>query len=55
MFPNRPDFYSMARDVGDGYWLSTHSSNAGKLVLLKKAAGLAGIEFGTDLRVRFDK
>ena len=54
LFPGHPELHGNARNVGEGYWLSTHSSSAGKVSLLKKAAGVAGVDFGTDLRVRFE-
>ena len=55
LFPGRPEFHGAAREVGQGYWISTQNSTAGKRSLIKSAADVAGLEVGGGLRVRFEK
>ena len=54
LFPGHPELHGNARAVGDGYWVSTHSSNKGKMRLIRHAASVAGVTLGDDLRVRFE-
>lgn len=55
LYPGRPDLAHMSRPIGDGYWLATNNSTARKDRLVRVAAAEAGLTFGRDLRVRFEK
>lgn len=55
LFPGHPELHGNSRDVGQGYWLGTHSSNELKSRVVTMAADVAGVRLGDDLRVRFEK
>ncbi len=55
LYPGKPEFYPQSRKVADGWLVATHSSSAAKGTVIEKAARAAGVEFGTALRVRFEK
>ena len=55
LYPGKPEFHRQVREVRDGWLVATHSSSAAKQALIEKAAAEAGLTFGRDLRVRFEK
>jgi predicted type IV restriction endonuclease len=55
LYPDRPDLRSKSRPLPDGYWLATNNSTAVKRKIIAWAAEEAGLDLGSDLRVRFAK
>ena len=55
LYPGKPEFHSQVREVSDGWLVATHSSSAAKQAVIEKAADAAGLRFGTDLKIRFEK
>ena len=53
LYPGRPDLASAAQPVGQGYWIATNNSTATKAKILRRAAEVAGLRFGDELKVRF--
>lgn len=52
LFPGHPELESQSAEVAPGWFLGTHSSSEMKVGIIKKACRVAGLDFGTDVRVR---
>ena len=55
LYPDHPELYRQAREVGRGYWVGTNNSTNSKRRLINRAAEIVGITLGDDLKVRFEK
>lgn len=49
--PERPDLVNNAREFRPGWWMYARLSNQQKENVIKKACEVAGVRYGTDLRV----
>lgn len=52
LFPGHPELSNQSVEIAPGWLLSTHSSSEMKKGIIKKACGVAGLDFGTAVRVR---
>ena len=51
LYPSRPDLTRMSKEIAPGWWIGTNYANRDKLKILKMACEVAGIRFGSDLKV----
>jgi hypothetical protein len=55
LYPERPDLASEhSHEVRPGWWIGTNVSRAQVEKILQMACGVAGLKYGTDLRVKLD-
>ena len=52
LFPGHPELASQSVEIAPGWLLSTHSSSSMKEGIIRNACGVAGLHFGTDVRLR---
>lgn len=51
LYPGHPELHSQSVEVGDGWWLATHSSSAMKERIIAMACEVSGLRFGQDVKV----
>lgn len=54
LFPGHPELEGNSREVGQGYWVGTHSSTDMKARIIARAAKVAGVTLGQELEVRYE-
>ncbi len=52
LYPDHPELYPQSVEVAPGWWLATHSSSAMKAGIIARACQVAGLELGTDVKIR---
>lgn len=53
VYPQRPHLIRTVREIAPGWYLGTNISNDIKRSILARACEVAGISFGTDLKIDF--
>lgn len=51
LYPGHPELQPQSVEVGDGWWLATHSSSAMKERMIAMACEVSGLTFGKDVKV----
>ncbi|MDR0534923.1 MAG: hypothetical protein LBG65_00965 [Puniceicoccales bacterium] len=54
LYPGRPDLEKDSRTLPDGWLFGSNVSNARKEILLRVAAGVAGLQYGRDIVVNLE-
>ena len=54
VYPRRPDLGKAAREIIPGWYLGPNLANREKLEIIQVACSLAGLVFGTDLKVAWE-
>ncbi len=52
LVPGHPELESQSAEIAPGWFVGTHSSSGLKVRIIEQACAVAGVRFGTDLRVR---
>jgi predicted type IV restriction endonuclease len=53
LYPGSPDLINKARELKPGWWVDANLSNQQKATLIRMACDVAGVQYGTDLRINF--
>lgn len=52
LFPGHPELEAQSVEIAPGWFLGTHSSSESKTRIIEKACTVAGLRYGTDIRVQ---
>ena len=52
LYPGHPELEPQSQEIAPGWYVATHNSSAMKCRLIEKASGVAGLVYGSDVRVQ---